>query len=59
MEQKSFKKELNSVNKDIGNIFSSVGFNDVKISTVAQSIDIKELIIKRVGERSDSIDVTI
>lgn len=53
------KKELSKINGDVEQIFKSVGFESAKITTVAHPIDIKAQIIKRIGERSDSIDVTI
>ena len=53
------KKELSKINGDVEQIFKSVGFESAKITTVAHPIDIKAQIIKRIGERGDSIDVTI
>ena len=55
----NLKKELSKINGDVEQIFKSVGFESAKITTVAHPIDVKAFIVKKVSERSDSIDVTV
>ena len=54
-----FKREIQDVNRDVGRIFANVGYENAKVSSVAENVDIKSAIIKRIGERGDSINVTV